>query len=242
MPDRHPDLLYRHVLSPSPELDWRRLRASVSPGRWQRMAELALVVSRYSGGYGLPLANEGEFALIKWLANFGSAEQATARLDASKNLIEAANMLAVMPGDQDRYEGYRAELQRCLDLEKWWRAGPWTVAALDWLCYDLLAGQPPQVGAPAVEAEDPAGAQMALLLPSPSTPAAPSTTSPKQPKRDQVLQRTIARLRAAGGLSAAADRTVGELANACGASERTTRRALKRLREEATQAEPVSHK
>jgi hypothetical protein len=231
------DLLCRHILAPSPGFDWRRVRDSVSPGRWCRMCELALIVNRYSGGYGLPLANEGEFALLRWLASFGSAEQVTTRFEADKNLVEAAGMLG------DRYEGYHAELQRCLDPEKGWRAGPWTVRALDRLCYELLAGaQTPEVGEPAIETEGPAGAQMSLPLPSLSTPVAPSTTSLKQPKRGRVLQLAIDRLRAAGGLSAAAGKTVGELAKAYNASERTMRRALKKLRDEANQAEPASYK
>jgi hypothetical protein len=135
------DYVYRHVLGTSPGFDWRKLRDTVAPGQWHRMCELALIVNRYAGGYGLPLANEGEYALLRWLANFDSAEQVTARSEASKNLgeaFEASKSLAEAVGMRDRYEGYHVELQRCLDPDKQWRPGPWAVAALDQLCREAL--------------------------------------------------------------------------------------------------------
>jgi hypothetical protein len=93
------------------------------------------IVNRFAGGYGLPLVIEGEFALRRWFANFGSPQQDGSRFEAEKNLIEAAS-------DLDDYQGAHIELRRCLDPnDKRWRAGPWVVRALDQLCYEVLAAE-----------------------------------------------------------------------------------------------------
>ena len=164
------DYVYRHVLGTSPGFDWRKLREIVGLARWGRMCELAIVVGRYSGGYGLPLGNEAEFALLRWLADFGSAEQVTARFEADKNLVEAAGML------EDRYEGYHAELQRCLDPDKQWRPGPWAVAAIDRLCREALTAYQAAVET-TTEVMGPAQLPLPLLGEDPERETATSTVT-----------------------------------------------------------------
>jgi hypothetical protein len=123
------DLLYGNVLGQSPRFDWRQLRDTAGSQRWARMCDLALLVMRYSGQWGLPLANAGEFELLHWLVHFGEEEQYNERFEATKNLIEAASCL---PSD-----GYLVELRRCLQEDQW-LPGPWIVEGLDRLCSDIL--------------------------------------------------------------------------------------------------------
>jgi hypothetical protein len=220
------DLLYRHILGPSPEFDWCRLRAIAGPARWRRMCELALMVSRYAGQYGLPLANEGEFALLWWLANFGNPQQATARFAAVANLCEVAN-------DLPDYRGYHPELGRCLDENEPWRAGSWVVEALDWLCCDVFAAeQASRAGEPATEATDhpgPAVAQLSSPIPTPPPPATPALTRSK--KKGIELPRVLARMRT-DGLATVESMPRKDRSGAYNTSDRTADRALQQLREE----------
>jgi len=123
------DSLYGNVLGQSPRFDWRRLRDTAGPQRWARMCDLALLVIRYAGQWGLPLANAGEFELLHWLVYFGHEEQRAERFEAQKNLIETANCL---PSD-----GYLVELHRCVH-EGQWLLGPWIIEGLDRLCAEVL--------------------------------------------------------------------------------------------------------
>jgi hypothetical protein len=223
------DLLYRHVLAPSAGLDWRRLRASVSPGRWRHMCELALIVNRYGGGYGLPLAHEGEFALLRWLAHFGSAEQVAARVEAEKNLIEAASNL-------HDYRGFYAELRCSLDENERWRAGPWIVKALDQLCSEVLsAAERTLHGGEA----DPGPAQGELTLKQYPVPEASSPLQQRmrKPRGASELAVVLGKMRE-DGLATVEALSYSARGAHYNTSDRTADRALRQLREETANPPP----
>jgi hypothetical protein len=151
------DLVYRRVLGTSPGFDWRKLREIAGLARWVRMCELATIVGRFAEQSALPLDTEGEVALLRWLIDYHGPEQDAPRVRAFMNLVEPAGSLG------DHYEGYHAELRRCLDLDKQWRLGPWVVQALDRFCREALTAY--QAAVTTVEVMDPA--QLPLPLPGP---------------------------------------------------------------------------
>jgi hypothetical protein len=120
------------------------------------------IAYRYGRGYGLPLANEGEAACVRWLVDYGSERQDIVRFEAKKNLIiEAGNLdddcegrtfgerlaleLRVVVGPQpdpaQLARSYDVELRRCLDLTARWRVGAWVVDALDEFCRRVLTAE-----------------------------------------------------------------------------------------------------
>jgi hypothetical protein len=133
--------------SPARELtegwrDWRRLKAIAGSRRWELMCRLALVVKRQAGGWGAaPLANEGEYHLRHWLAEFDTERLKEERFRANISLVEvASNSTAgplLHPNLAPTERDYKTELKRCLAGERW-HQGPWMVEALDRLCHEVL--------------------------------------------------------------------------------------------------------
>jgi hypothetical protein len=109
---------------------------------------------------------------LRWLIDYNGPEQDAPRARAFMNLVDPASSLG------DHYEGYHAELRRCLDPEKQWRPGPWVVQALDRFCREALTAY--QAAVTTAEVMDPA--QLSLPLPGPQ----------QRVDRDEKLERETA--------------------------------------------------